>query len=154
MEALAIDASVNHYTPYIIQAESLTHVLTDSKPCKQALDKLYRGQFSTSLRMATFLAAASRYQIKIIHLGAKANYLSDFLSRNAAECSDLNCQICSFVEDLASSVVYATQTSEYISGSLPMPYVSRSAWLQIQKECPDLKPTYAHLTQGTRPTKN
>ena len=34
-----------------------------------------------------------------------------------------------------------------------MPFTTRSAWLAIQTDCPDLRRTHAHLKQGTRPSK-
>ena len=33
VEALAISATMHHYSPYIIQSDKQTHVMTDSKPC-------------------------------------------------------------------------------------------------------------------------
>ena len=42
IEALSIAAAVKHFAPYIIQSKSKTYVLTDSKPCVQAFDKLCR----------------------------------------------------------------------------------------------------------------
>ena len=45
VEALCIAAAVKHFSPYIIQSLKHTIVLTDSKPCVQAYDKLCRGQF-------------------------------------------------------------------------------------------------------------
>ena len=34
-----------------------------------------------------------------------------------------------------------------------LPFTTRSAWTDIQSECPDLRRTHAHLKQGTRPSK-
>ncbi len=34
-----------------------------------------------------------------------------------------------------------------------VPFTTRSSWIQIQSECPDLRRTHAHLQQGTRPSK-
>ena len=34
-----------------------------------------------------------------------------------------------------------------------LPFSTRSAWLQIQSDCPDLRGVHAHLKQGTRPSK-
>jgi hypothetical protein len=34
-----------------------------------------------------------------------------------------------------------------------LPFTTRSAWLDIQSDCPDLRRTHAHLKQGTRPSK-
>ena len=51
VEALCIAATVKHFSPYIIQSSKHTIMLSDSKPCFQAYDKLCRGQFSASLRV-------------------------------------------------------------------------------------------------------
>ena len=32
-------------------------------------------------------------------------------------------------------------------------FTGRAAWLALQAECPDLRRTYAHLMQATRPSK-
>ena len=40
-----------------------------------------------------------------------------------------------------------------ILGLSGLPFTTRSAWIQIQSECPDLRRTHAHLKQGTRPSK-
>ena len=34
-----------------------------------------------------------------------------------------------------------------------VPFTTRSSWIQIQSECPDLRRTHAHPQQGTRPSK-
>ena len=34
-----------------------------------------------------------------------------------------------------------------------VPFTSRSAWLQSQLECSDLRRVHSHLKQGTRPSK-
>ena len=38
-------------------------------------------------------------------------------------------------------------------GKTSLPFTSRSAWLQSQLECPDLRRVHSHLKQGTRPSK-
>ena len=65
-KALCIAAAVKHFSPYIIQSFKHTKVLTDSKPCVQAYDKLCRGQFSASPRVSTFLSMASRPVLRCI----------------------------------------------------------------------------------------
>ena len=45
VEALSIAAAIKHFSPFIIQSNHQTHVLTDSKPCMQAFEKLRRGEF-------------------------------------------------------------------------------------------------------------
>jgi hypothetical protein len=55
LEALCIGTAIKHFAPYIIQSSKTTQVLTDSKPCVQAYNKLQRGDFSASARVTTFL---------------------------------------------------------------------------------------------------
>ena len=97
VEALSIASSVKHFSPYVIQSHLQSCVLTDNKPCVQAYEKLSRGEFSTSARVSTFLTTVSRYQVSVRHLSGSANLSSDFACRNASDCDNPNCQICSFV---------------------------------------------------------
>ncbi|EDO35149.1 predicted protein [Nematostella vectensis] len=76
-----------------------------------------------------------------------------FASRNAPPCEDEACQICSFVKQLGDSVVRRSSIQDVIDGNERLPFTSRSAWLAIQSECPDLRRTHSHLKQGTRPSK-
>ena len=86
IEALSIAAAIRHCSPYIVQSVHNTSILTDSKPCVQAHEKLCRGEFSVSPRVSTFLSVVSRYQATIRHLAGAANVSSDFASRNAPTC--------------------------------------------------------------------
>jgi hypothetical protein len=153
IEALAIASAITHFAPYIIQASTHAYVLTDSKPCVQALEKLYRGEFSASPRVTTFLTVASRYQVTLHHLAGKANIPSDFASRNAPECQEPRCQICSFIAAAETSVVHSVDVSDILSGVSKIPFTSRAAWLAAQREDSDLRRVFAHLSQGTRPTR-
>lgn len=153
IEALSIAASIKHFSPYIVQSDLQTVVLTDSKPCVQAVEKLCRGEFSNSPRMTTFLSAVSRYQIAIRHLAGAVNIPSDFASRNAPECTTLSCQVCTFVSRLEESVVRNVTVKDVINGAQRLPFTNRSSWIQVQHECPDLRRVHAHLSQGTRPSK-
>ena len=40
LEALAISTAANHFAPYIRESMTCTQILTDSKPCVQAWNKL------------------------------------------------------------------------------------------------------------------
>ena len=106
LEALAITASVKHFSPYIVQSDHKTTVITDSSPCVNAFKKLARGEFSTSPRVTTFLSTLSHYQIELKHIAGKKNIVSDFASRNPVVC-DGSCQVCTFIEELEGSVVNA-----------------------------------------------
>ena len=152
VEALSIAAAIKHFSPFIIQSTQQPCLLTDSKPCVQAFEKLCRGEFSASPRVTSFLSTVSRYQVNIRHLAGSSNVPSDFPSRNAPECNQPRCQICSFIILTEDSVVRTTITQDI--RDLPyLPFTTRSVWLQIQSEWPDLRRTHAHLKKGTRPSK-
>ena len=153
IEALAIATSIKHFSPYIVQAQHRMCVLTDSKPCVQAFEKLCRGEFSASPRVSTFLSTVSRYQLSLRHLSGSANVPSDFASRNAPLCDDSSCQVCSFVRQIEDSVVHRVSTEDILSGKSRPPFTSRPAWVKIQSECSSLRRTCAHLVQGTRPSR-
>ena len=153
IEALAIAAAIKHFSPYIIQSNHTTCILTDSKPCVQAYEKLSRGEFSSSPRVATFLSTASRYQTSIRHVSGSSILPSDFSSHNAADCNNPQCQICSFILSSENCVVRSSTLKDILQGTAKLPFTTRSTWLSIQSECPCLRRTHAHLKQGTRPSK-
>ena len=153
VEALCIGTAVKHFAPFIVQSRHTAHILTDSRPCVQAYDKLCRGEFSTSSRVTTFLSIVSRYQIKIGHIAGAANLPTDHASRNPTSCLDSSCQVCKFIAETEDSVVRQLSVQDVLEKTVPMPFTSRSAWRATQLDCPDLRRTHAHLTQGTRPSK-
>ena len=153
VEALGIAAATKHFAPYIMQSSTPVTVLTDSKPCVQAYQKLARGEFSASPRVTTFLSTISRFGLSVLHLAGSDNIPSDFASRNAADCTDPSCQVCSFVSSLEEAPVRQISAQDVMSGIARMPFLSRQTWLQTQQDCSDLRRTKAHLGQGTRPSK-
>ena len=144
VEALSIAASTKHFGPYIIQPHHKACILTDSKPCVQAYEQLCRGEFSTSPRVSTFLSAVSRFQASVRHLAGSANTPSDFASRNAPDCLEPTCQICTFIKRDEESTVLRITTQDVMSGHARLPFTTRSAWSSIQQECPDLRRCHAH----------
>ncbi|KAL9978907.1 hypothetical protein ACROYT_G016491 [Oculina patagonica] len=153
VEALAIAVATKQFSPYLIQSHHKACILTDSKPCVQAYEKLCRGEFSANPRVSTFLSTVSRYQASVRHVSGSAILPSDFSSRNAAPCEDEACQVCAFAKLTQESVVRHTSTQDILRGTKHLPFTSRTAWLTTQAECPDLRRTRAHLQQGTRPSK-
>ncbi|XP_078487442.1 uncharacterized protein LOC144745256 [Ciona intestinalis] len=150
IEALAIAASLRHFAPYIIQSCMPVHILTDRKPCVQAVEKLRRGEFSTSPRIYSFLSAVSQYQATVQHISGKANIVSDYASRNCEPCTTKHCQICEYLSEVQETpVIHNVGCTQHIR----LPYTNRRPWLTIQKDCKDLRRVHAHLTQGTRPSK-
>ena len=153
IETLFIAAATKHFSPYIIQSKTPACILTDSKPCVQSFEKLCRAEFSSSPRIATFLCTVSRYQASVRRFAGAAILPSGFASRNAPECDNPTCQVCSFVQSTKDSMVLRSSVQSILSGTAKLPFTSRAAWVALQAECSDLRRTYAHLTQGTRPSK-
>ena len=96
-EALAISTSTTHFGPFITESIHPTKIWTDSKPCKEAHDRLRNVYFSTSARISTFLSTLSTYNVTMEHLKGTCNKSSDYSSRNPQECLDKECQIYKFV---------------------------------------------------------
>ena len=153
VEALAISSAIKHFAPYIVQSNSTTQILTDSRPCVQAYQKLLRGEFSNSSRVSTFLSQVARYHVHIGHLSGAANLPSDFTSRNASQCTEQSCQLCRFISRTEDCVVQSVAIKDVIEGKVRLPFTSRAAWYSTQLECPDLRRATAHIKQGTRPNK-
>ena len=153
VEALAIATAIKHFSPYLVQSHHNACILTDSKPCVQAYEKLFRGEFSAGPRVSTFLSIVSRYQASVRHVSGSAILPLDFASRNAAPCLDDACQICTFTKQAQNSVVRRTSIQDRLQGDAHLPFTSRSARLAIQAECAALRRTHAHLKQGARPSR-
>lgn len=155
VEALSIAAATKHFSPYLIQSSKKACILSDSKPCVQAYEKLCRREFSASPRVSTFLSVVSRYQASVRHVSGASILQSDFASQNAAPCDNETCQVCTFITRTRDSVVRAVSVHDVLQGNVRLPFISRPAWLAVQPECPDLhvRRTHAHLVQGTRPSK-
>lgn len=98
VEALAIAIATKHFSPYLIQSHHKACILTNSKPCVQAYEKLCCGEFSASPRVPTFLSTVSRYQASVRRVSGSAILPSDFSSCNAAPCEDIACQVCIFMK--------------------------------------------------------
>ena len=152
IEALSIASSVNHYGPYIRQSIQRTQILTDSKPCVQAWNKMQRGQFSSSARVATFMSVLTGYNVELQHISGAVNLPSDYQSRNPPDCDGAACQICRFVADSDDVVVKAITVDDIISGRANAPFANKQTWAVLQKECPDLRRVHSYLKNGVRPT--
>lgn len=153
IEALAITAAVTYWAMYITEAQLPTQILTDSKPCIEAYGRLSRGQFSASARVATFLATMSRFRLTLQHIPGSKNLTADYLSRNPSECSEDRCQICQFVRSREDAIVGSVSVTDVIERRTAMPFTTPSTWKRAQQDCADLRRVYAHLTQGTEPSK-
>lgn len=153
MEGLAISVALNHFAPYIIQSNHKPQIVTDSKPCVDAVTKLKLGQFSTSARLSAFLSAVSRHQATIKHQAGSNNIPADYLSRHPIICSSADCSICKFVSKTTESVVQNITIEEVSQGTIKMPFTNRNAWKSIQDDCKDLRRVNQFRKNGTTPSK-
>ena len=154
LEALSIATALNHFAPFIIQSSERPQVLTDSKPCVDAANKLAKGMFSASARLSTFLSAASRYNAIVSHIPGSLNILSDHSSRNPLACSSPeNCAVCRFVAEQMNSVVLNISVEDVLNGRAKMPWTNRNTWRDIQRECSVLRKVKFFKSHGTQPNK-
>ena len=153
VEALCISLAVSHFGAEIIENNHQVTVLTDNLPCVMAYEKLCRGEFSNSARVSTFLSTVSRYRVKLSHIKGSMNVVSDYASRNPLPCTEPNCQVCKFVAEVGDSVVRTLSVQDILGSNRPVPYSSRSGWLEMQDTCKHLRRVRAHLKQGTTPSK-
>ena len=153
IESLAITAAINHFAPSIVNSDKQTMVFTDSLPSVQAFGKLQRGQFSSSSRVSTFLSTLCRYNVHLVHLKGSENTYSDYISRNAMECKQKRCQICTFVTEVGDSVIRACTVQEILESEVSVPFSSRSGWQEMQISDESLRRACAHLKQGTKPSR-
>ena len=75
-----------------------------------------RSEFSAGSRVSTCLSTANTFQDTIQHVAGAAILPSDFASRNAPDCDDLSCQVCTFVKRTEESVARLTTAEDVLSG--------------------------------------
>ena len=153
LEALCISSAVKHFAADITNSQNPVIIMTDSRPCIQSYEKLCRGQFSTSARVATFLSTISRYPVKLLHIKGAHNILADYASRNPIDCNSAECQVCKFIQESEESVIRTLTIKDILESNIPVPFSSRKSWHAMQQACYDLRRTAAHLHQGTTPSK-
>ena len=54
---------------------------------------------------------------------------------------------------MEDSVVRNVSIYDILNSKSNLPFTTRSAWRQIQLDCPDLRGVHSYLIQGTRPSK-
>ena len=65
VEALSIAVATRHFSSYIIQSKHRACILTDSKPCVKAYEKLCHGEFYANPHVSTSLSIVSRYKVSV-----------------------------------------------------------------------------------------
>ena len=148
LEGIAIGMTLSHYAPYLLQSNKRPVILTDSKACVDAVEKLNRGEFSASSRLCTFLSTVSRYRAIVKHIQGNDNVVSDYVSRNPVDCKDPRCQVCVFIKQSIDSVIATVSVADVLEGKVDLPFVNKKAWIDIQRDCPDLNNVFKFLQNG------
>ena len=78
-------------------------------------------QFSASPAYPHFFSTISRYQTSVRHPAGSVNTPSDFASRNAPDCLNPDCQICTFMKREEEPTVLHISTQDVISGHAKLP---------------------------------
>ena len=102
------------------------------------------------------LSVQKNIGLQIYRGGARGAYLahglSDYASRNPVACQDSNCQVCTFVSDLETSVVLTLSATDVKYGAVSMPFPNHPAWTDLLRDCLVLQRVDAHLKEGTHCT--
>ena len=181
-EAWIIRVSVENHGPWISQSGVGAEVNTDSSACVLSFQRLRRGQFSRSVRVAFLLSTLAEFNVYLVHR-AGSNHPGDYDSRHAVECTlGTKCQVCIFAHDLAGptaqevahpsntklptniaskkllqeqqpAVVARISVDDIISGRVKLPFTQRAGWKNIQDEDKIIQTLKRHMQGGTIPQR-
>ena len=181
-EAWMIRTAVENHGPWIAQSGVPCEVNTDNSACVLCFQRLRRGQFSRSVRVAFMLSTLAEFNVYIIHR-AGANHPGDFDSRHPVQCTfGVKCQVCSFAHNLSGPTaqelahpsltkmpldiaskkvkfdkiigeVRSISVDDVLNGRVLLPFTQRSGWKNIQDEDKMLKTLKRHMLDGTIPQR-
>ena len=156
LEAVALGTAVEAFYEYIKNSNKPVIICPDSKAVVDAAKKIAKGQFSLSPRIQTFLNNLGKIRHDIQHISGKSghNAAGDFQSRSASTCSAELCQICSYVNNNADTIINVKLNAVTENNNADaMPFLNRTAWKSIQdkdKACIQAKTC---LSTGQTPSK-
>ena len=130
------------FAPFIMQSVHATEILIDNRPCVRILEKLVRGEVSSSLRVSTFLSTAATVfrsdtstVLQSYHETLKAAIFLNATTRFVRFVCLLKRWLYSvFPWAMSSAVLPRCHPLAVLSG-MPLTY-----------ECPDLRHTHVHYT--------
>ena len=159
-EAAGIKMTLSHFSPWIIENNFFTTHHTDNQPCVQAWNRLRKGAYSNSSRIASFLSELSMLPVNIIYRAGKEMHTSDFASRNPVQCNTPGtCQICKFANEIEvigdkSALIRSVSVEDIKSGRSVLPLTQRKTWLEVQKKDSAIE-KFRHLVSvGQSPNKH
>ena len=164
LEGVGVVIAIDQVRHWINESRLTTIVLPDNKPVVDAANMMKIGRHSKNARLQSLLTSVNRSNITFQHNSAKAglHLVPDAASRLKMSCKSKDCQVERFLQDLPNQVqcmtilpgsscdilkqlntdpvIIAATTSELINimesgGAGPIPFGSKQAWINIQKEC-------------------
>ena len=162
-EAWTIRIGAENHSPWIWDSNKKCEIATDNMPCVLAYNRLIRGDFSNSVRVAYFLSTIAQVPSYIVFKPG-LNHPGDYDSRHPVPCSEDNCHVCKFAFEESgpssqellyktSNVIAALTVSDIDSGAVSMPFTQTSGWKDIQESDQTLSKLRHHIQGGTIPVR-
>ena len=155
IEACALGTAIESFYDYIKQSVKPVIICPDSKAVVDAAKKLAKGQFSLSPKIQTFLNNLSKIRYDIQHISGKSghNAASDYQSRNSYYCNSDICQICTYVQNTADTIIDVKLNNISDTKDSGMPFLNRDVWRNLQSRDHACKQAKICLSSGQQPTK-
>ena len=179
-EAWMIRVAVENHGPWINQSGVAAEVNTDSAACVLSFQRLRRGQFSRSVRVAFLLSTLAEFNVYVVHR-AGSNHPGDYDSQHAVDCTfGPKCQVCTFAHNLAGpmaqdiahpsatklpidvgkkriqnvdGVVSSISMKDVLENRTNLPFTQKSGWKNIQDEDKTIQTLKRHMQNGTIPQR-
>ena len=181
-EAWMIRVAVENHGPWICQSGVPAEINTDSAACVLSFQRLRRGQFSRSVRVAFLLSTLAEFDVYVVHR-AGSNHPGDFDSRHATSCTfGPKCQVCVFAHELAGptareiahpgltklpeniaskksshreqlATVSPISMKDILENRVNLPFSQRNGWKNIQDEDKTIQTLKRHMQSGTIPQR-
>ena len=176
LEGFGASVAVAKCSFYILRSTKPTLVFPDNKQVIQAFNKLKKGRFSTSQRLATFSNNMQKYPIQMQHGSGKMlqNLGSDYISRNITECANDKCELCKFAKEKGDSILASitnkitrkhhkpstldlSSLSHHWSAALDnieIPIGNLVAWSKVQSNDNSIRKAIEYKKSGQSPPKS
>ena len=154
VESYQLSQAVKKFKPFLRFVGTKTTALIDSRASVLAIQRLEKGQPSTSRRLQDLLVNISAENITVKHISAKLpspilKYV-DFASRHPIECDDDKCTICR--ESKNPDVTFFGSANAQ-DEECQFPHITTNMWKDIQSSCKDMRQAAALMQAGKVPHK-
>ena len=177
IEGLGASIAVDKCAFYILRSSKPTLVFPDNKQVIQAFNKLKKGRYSTSQRLATFTNNIQRYPVEMQHGSGKLlqNLGSDYIGRTTKDCTTKDCSMCKFASERSETLLstftnlltgsnsaehdldLSTLSSHWCNASSnlkDLPIGNIAAWSQLQEGDAAVSQAIKYKMSGQNPPKS